>query len=380
MTTPEKGECRHKEKSPHSHIALLRSLRMRLRNWRGSTALSTTTRRPFPWARTLILAGVGAALAYLLVPGYFYTSADALVQGELVPVSPLYRVRIDRLLVRCDDRVKQGQSLAIVSNFLIQADYQRQYLESEEQTQLSRIALDDHVAAAQETAETLHQKYLASNLEAQRLHQIFLSYEQAYLRGAIAQVDWAAKRSDWLTAADIANSDRAAWERATNEIMRIGVDQYAKIASDLQLSAQARGLARRVGSESLPAPVAGYIVDCVDRPQNVVEPGTTIFDIFQPEHAYVLAYFSPGSMDHVRLGSRVQVSINGIPHALDGRVGAIYPALSKLPPQLTRFFWQHVQWSEYRPVRILLNDVPSADRELLYYDAQARVRIPNHAQ
>ena len=111
-------------------------------------------------ARLILIAAVLALLAYLLVPTYFYVSADALVQGDLGRITPLYRARIDQLLVKCDDRVHKGQTLAVISNFLVQADYQQQYEKSLVDLNLSKIALDQGVAEARLQEETAHEKYV----------------------------------------------------------------------------------------------------------------------------------------------------------------------------------------------------------------------------
>jgi multidrug resistance efflux pump len=152
-------------------------------------------------------------------------------------------------------------------------------------------------------------------------------------------------------------------------------DQNAKLRSDRQLTNQAQSLADQVGSQPLVAPVSGYIVDCVDRPANVLQPSTPLFDIYSPDRAYVLAYFNPDSVGRIHLGEAVGVSIAGLSHDVTGQIVAVYPDLARLPPQLTKFFWQHVQFSEFRPVKIALDGISAADRGRLYYDAQARVYI-----
>lgn len=348
---------------------------MRLRSWRGTTPLSSSTRRPFPWARIVLLLIILGILAYIFVPGFYAVRADALVQGDLVPVAPIYTVRIDKLLVGCNDHVTAGQKVAMVSNFLVQADYQRQYLQSEQQRQLSEIALDQNVASAQENAATLREKYTAAQIDADRLGQAFQSYDSAYRQGGIAKVEWDSRRLEWQSAQAEARSAQSAWQRAEQQVGRIGKEQTSRISSSQQISDQAQALAQRVGSEPLLAPVSGYIVECIDRPQNVVQASKPIFNIYEPNRTYVLAYFDPNAMDKVHINAPVDVSIAGVGQNLSGRVGSIYPNLSKLPPQLTRFFWQHVQFSEYRPVKILLDKVPAEDRSQLYYGAQARVSI-----
>lgn len=325
----------------------------------------------------VILAALGIA-AYLIIPNLYYVRADALVKGDLVPVAPIYRVRVDRLLVNCTDHVVAGQSVAMVSNFLVQSDYQRQYLQSLEQVQLARIGLDEHVAAAQTDATSLREKYLSLQLEAKRLGDQYASYEVAYRQGAVPLVDLQQRRTEWQSAVAAAESARYNWQRAQQDVTRLTTDENARIGSSEQLSNEAQQLAQRVGGEPLLAPVTGYITNCVERPENVIQPSTALFDIFQPDKAYVLAYFSPGAIERIQIGEPVKVEIAGITHTVDGHVYAIYPDLVALPSQLTRFFWQHVQWAQYRPVRIHLDSLSPRDLDKLYYDAQARVSVELH--
>jgi multidrug resistance efflux pump len=348
---------------------------VRLRSWRGTTAVATSARRRFPWVRLLIILVVLAVAAYLLLPSYFFVSADALVQGDLVPVTPLYRARIDQLYVRCDEHVTVGQKLAVISNFLVQADYQKQYEESVAQLNLSKIALDQGVAEALSTEAAAREKYNAAVATAKRLEITFKSYDRAYAAGALPRVDWEAKKGDWQTALATAAAYHEELARAEQAVGRIQSDQHAKIAIDQQASEREESLAQRVSAETLHAPVSGYIVNCKERPENVIEPGAPMFEIFEPQRAYVLAFFNPASLDKVRIGESVDLHVNGLPAKVKGRVVGVYPDLAKLPTQLTRFFWQHEQWSEYRPVRIALDTLPSKDRDKLYYDAQSRVQI-----
>lgn len=350
---------------------------MNIRSWRGVVPLSKDASKPFPWARIALVTALVAAIAYFAVPYFMYTQADGLIQGNLVPVSPMYRVRIDQLLVGCSDRVKAGQPLAVVSNFLVKAQYDREYAQSVSQIQLSQIALDEGIAQAQTNASMLREKYVASSQDAQRLHQTYLAYDSAYHGGAISQVDWQSKRNEWLSAAALARSDEEAWNLAKQQVQRIGNDQHQKLAKDEALANQARDLADRVGHETLVAPVSGYIVNCVDRPSNVVDPSKPIYTIFQPQRAYVLAYFSPSAVGRISIQQPVDITVQGIKTPIKGRVYSIYPDVAKLPTELTRYFWQHQQWSKYRPVRISLESVPRDVREKLYYGAQVSVSFRN---
>ncbi|MBD5655522.1 MAG: HlyD family efflux transporter periplasmic adaptor subunit, partial [Candidatus Eremiobacteraeota bacterium] len=258
---------------------------------------------------------------------------------------------------------------------LVQAEYEQQYQASIAQLNLSQIGLDQGVDAARTAADAAQQKYVSAQSTTVRLKQTYDAYDRAYRAGGIGRVEVDNKRQDWQAAVALEASDRAMWLHALEYVQRVGADNRSKIASDRLASDRVQALATRTGGESIVAPVSGYIVNCLDRPDNVVQPGTALFDIFQPDRAYIVAYFDPSSMDKVRVGQSVEVNVTGLNRSIDGRVYAVYPNLTKLPPQLTRFFWQHVQWSEYRPVRIALDHVPHDLREQLYYSAQTRVRL-----
>jgi multidrug resistance efflux pump len=304
-----------------------------------------------------------ALLAYLLVPAYYFASADALVEGDLVPVTPIFRARIDRLMVQCDDRVHAGQKVAVVSNYLVQAEYEQQYQQSISELGLSQIALDQGGAAATTEESADLAKYQAADIEARRLHDVFTNYDAAYRAGGIPRVEWESKRQDWLAAVSTAEGLRQVWQHASEHVQRVNSDNQTRVASDARNSERQASLAKRVSAEALTAPVSGFVMNCKLRPDNVVDAGAPIFDIFSP-------------LEHVHIGQHADVYVAGSKRPIDGRVVSVYPDLAKLPTQLTRFFWQHVQWSEYRPVRIALDHVAPAVRAQLYYDAQTRVRIP----
>ncbi|MGH7660521.1 MAG: HlyD family secretion protein [Vulcanimicrobiaceae bacterium] len=337
--------------------------------------MSGAPRRGFPWFRLALVVTVLAVSAYLLIPNFFYVSADALVQGDLVPVTTLFVARINRLYAKCDDRVVAGQKVADVSNFLVQANYQEQYLLSLRELILSQNAFNEGIDAARSTAEASRAKFQEYSTAANRLRQVFVGYDRAYKADAIGRVEWEAKREEWQAALALAESARLEWVRDTQHVHRVESDSRAKIASAQREVRETHSIVDRMGSEALRAPTAGFVVDCNQRPGNVINPGDPMINIFDPNRAYVLAYFNTSSIDKVRIGQRPEIILPGFSQPVTGRVSAIYPTLSKLPDDLTRYFWQHVQWSEYRPVRIELDGISREERDRLSYDTQARVRI-----
>ena len=374
---------------------------MRLNSFRGTTVVTPKPSKRFPWVRVLIAIVILAIAAYLILPNVNFVRADAEVRGYLVPVTPEFRARLDTLLVGCSRSVRAGEPVAIVSNFLLQADYkrqylqsqadfQRQYLQSAEQSQLAKSALEQNVATSRANAAALHEKYMAASLDAQRLQGEYASYDQAYKAGAVARVTRDAKSVELRGSQAVAAGALEAWTASKLLTRQIGAAQESRIVASQNLLRQSQisqalldqsqDVEKRLGKESLKAPVSGDIVDCVERPQNVIEAGTPILNIFPHDKAYVVAYFNPDAVAKVHIGAKAAVSITGLSHNVAGRVAWIYPNLDALPPQLTRFFWQRVQFSEYRPVKIVLVGLGAREREQLYYNAQARVSIATPRQ
>jgi multidrug resistance efflux pump len=348
---------------------------MRLRSWRGTTVVTSKPRWKFPWIRILIVLVVLAIAYYLFYPNVYSVRADAIVRGDLVPVTPEFRARLDKLLVGCNRSVLAGQPVAIVSNFLLQADYQRQYLQGEEQTQLASDALAQNVATSIANSEALHEKYLAAELDSERLAADFGSYDRAFEAGAVSKVTRDAKQTELRAARELASGALESWKASKLLTQQITAAQTSRVSASQDLLTQAHSVEQRLGSQPLYAPVTGDIVDCLDRPQIVIEAGTPIFDIFSHQKAYIVAYFNPDDIGKVHVGGKADVNITGLSHHVTGRIAWIYPDLDALPPELTRFFWQHVQFSEFRPVKIALDGLPAKERGLLYYNAQARVSI-----
>jgi multidrug resistance efflux pump len=348
---------------------------MRFSSWRETTVVAPKRRWVFPWFRILIVLIVLGIAAYLIIPNVDYVRADAEVQGDLVPVTPVYRARLDKLLVSCTSSVRAGQPVAIVSNFLLQADYQREYLQGEEQSQLASDALEQNVATAQATAAGLHEKYLAAELDVQRLQSEFAPYQQAYEQGAVSKVTRDSKQVELQEGKATAAGAQEAWQASLLFVKQVTAAQGSRVSASQGLLQQSQTVERRLASASLKAPISGDIVDCFDRPEIVIEAGAPIFNIFSHDKAYVVAYFNPDAVAKVHIGSPADVSITGLSHSVRGRVSWIYPNLDALPAPLTRFFWQRVQFSEFRPVKIVLDGLPEAERAQLYYNAQARVAI-----
>ena len=354
---------------------------MIVRSWRRLPAVGPSgprRGRRFPWARILLVAAVIAAAAYVFLPRYFNVTADGLIEGDLVPVAPIFRARVDRSMVDCSATVTRGQPVATVSNFLLEQQYAADSQKLQDAARDARVSDVESVAQAKVELETERMQAASAGVDAAKKRSIFEAYDRSYRAGAVGEMSWESARFDWQNAQAQIRGNDAIIAQTQERIARLADADQHRIGSLEAEATQASGFGSRVRAQTLYAPISGSIVDCAARPEAIVEAGTPLYHIFSNERAYVLAFFDPRSVAAIRLGQKADVRIAGTPGALEGRVTAIYPTLAALPDALQRYFWQHVQWSEYRPVKITFANVPRRLRGDLVYDAQVKVAVPQH--
>ena len=334
-------------------------------------------RRRFPWARLIIIALIGLVAAWIFVPRYLNLTAAGLVEGDLVPIAPLFSAKLQSKLASCEDSVTAGQPLAVVTNFLLEGQYAQDYQKAQDQLSTERIAQVQGLAEAKIDAASAAEKYSSALYDAQKLEITKNAYEKTYQQGAIGRVAYDSALADWQAAVAEANSLREVMNEANTRVARVQEDTGTVVQGSEQQMALFTSLKDQVQAQTLRAPVSGTIVDCENaKPDNIIEAGAPIYRIFDPGRAYILAYFDPGTAPKVHVGQKAIVSITGLSDDIQGKVVSVYPSLAALPDQLTRYFWQKPQWSEYRPVKIKLLNVTPQMREQLTYDSQVHVRIP----
>ncbi|MDE2571446.1 MAG: HlyD family efflux transporter periplasmic adaptor subunit [bacterium] len=336
-------------------------------------------RRGFPWARAILIVTIIALCTYVLLPRYLNLIADGLVEGDLIPIAPLFRARIERSFVQCDQVVREGQPLAAVTNFLLEGQYAQDYQKAVDDLRAQQIAQSEGLAQARIAEATALERYQSSVYDARKLEIMKDAYEQTYRQGAIGRLAFESARADWNAAKAESNGLRDIWSQAREHSRRIQAENAQRVAGYANEVALLGDLKSQVHSQTLGAPVRGRVVECAAQPQAIVDAGTPIYKIFAPNRAYILAFFAPNVASSIHVGEPAKVYITGFPAPVAGNVTAIYPSLAKLPDQLTKYFWQHQQWSEYRPVKIVLSQVRRNVRERLTYDAQVRVEIRRRA-
>ncbi len=342
----------------------------------GSAPPPPRRRRGFPWVRITIVLLLVAAVVYVLLPRWYFVSADGLVEGQLVSVGPLFEARVVRLYHQCGEPVTRGQILATVTNFLLQGQYQQAYQRSVNDLNESQITQSQGLDQALTNELTVKERYESALYAARKLAATKDAYGTAFRNGAIGKSLYDETAADWQAANAQARSLASEVAEAGETVTRVTEASRQRVSGLNTATSQISALENQVGSQSLTAPISGALVECpVAQPQAIVAPGTPIFKIFSAQRAYIVAYFDPKTAWKVHNGDSATLIINGVQIPLEGRVMMIYPTLSALPDQLTKYFWQHQQWAEYRPVKIDITNASPQVKAQLAYDAQVQIRI-----
>ncbi len=327
---------------------------------------------------TLALLLGGTVLYAVAVPPA-NVRVEGLLHGDLIPVSPLYRAQITQQIATCYSTVKAGEPLVMVSNFILDEQYASDYQSRLTSLHLEQINQNEGAAAAAMEVQMAQQSYRAAASSAEKAKALSQAYDELHDARAIGRVARDAARSDWQRANAESAALNEAWKKSRMNLAQIqkgSVEKVASLEQQLSLIDDAR---KRVSTQPILSPASGQVLDCTASPNAVVEAGTPIYRIFDIDRAYVMVFTDPSEISSLSVGMPAYVSIPGVAETLPGRITALTPEASKLPDSLTRYFWQHTQWSQYRPVRIALDNLESLDpavREKLIFDARVQVRIP----
>lgn len=331
------------------------------------------------WARIALIPLLGGTFAYAVAVPPANVRVEGLLHGDLIPVAPLYRAQITQQITSCYSKVKAGEPLVIVSNFILDEQYASDYQTRQTSLHLERINQNEGAAAAAMEVQMARQNYQAAASSAEKTRALSQAYDELYDARAIGRMARDAARSDGQRAAAESAALREAWQKSQMSLAQIkkgSVEKVASLEQQLSLIEEAR---KRVSTQPLLAPASGQVLDCAAHPNAVVEAGTPIYRIFDVDRAYVMVFTDPAEISRLSVGMPAYISIPGISETLPGHIAALTPEAAKLPETLTRYFWQHNQWSQYRPVKIALDNLEKLDpalREQLIFDSRVQVRIP----
>ena len=315
-------------------------------------------------------------------------SADGLITGNLIKISPLFRARVEQIAVTCNPIpsgnifVNMGQSLATISNELLLGQYNLEYQTANTGLQLSEMHLETSLAIAKQQVLAAKYHYEAARVAVNGKRVVWQAYDQLFrttTNSPINRIAWETSRFQWeqaISEAAAAEAELYSQEATQDRIQREGIQEINALREKI---AEIQRLQRTVGAAVLSAPSAGALVECLAQPGEVFEAGTLMFKIFRVSDAYAIAYIHTNDIGRLSIGMLAHITVEGIAGEITGHISAILPLATELPPPLFRYFWQRVQWSQYHPVQITFDNSASEIRNRLSYEGRIQVIIPTRA-
>lgn len=332
-------------------------------------ALAGRRRRRQAFRRVLVLLLVGLIVASFLFVEQVWLRAEGLVRGPTVLVEPVNKARITEIYATCNRPVKAGDALVKLENETkgVAFDDTVRLLQSR------KIELAGNVRVAAEDASqarAAHNGTLAVLAEKATLFNI---HDRLFKEGVIPRTEWDLARiaykeaeANTLTAEAGWRSKQVAYDRAEKQLL---ADARA-IDNQLEQMRKSEEIQK---VQLLRAPNDGIVTECNYLPGAVVDAGISVFVIFDPRESYLEAYFEPPIAERLKPGMKAEVRMPGFARPISLPIASIDTVITRRPEELTRYFWQREQWTQYQPVRFDLKNLPPADLNRVQYGAHAAV-------
>jgi multidrug resistance efflux pump len=319
--------------------------------------------------RLIALLLVGLVVYAFLFIEQSWIRAEGLVQGPTTLVEPVNKARITEIYATCNRPVKGGEPLVKLENETKGVEYEQ----TVRQLQSRKIELTGNVRVAAEDASQARTAYNGTLTVLAEKATIFNIHDRLFKEGVIARTEWDLARINYkeaeansLTAEASWRAKQAAYDRAERQLLSDAS------AIDQQVSAM-RQSEEIQKVQVLRAPQDGIITECGYLPGAVVDAGISVFVIFNPKESYIEAYFEPNQVQRLRVGMKGQVRLPNFVDPLELPITSIDTVITRRPEELTRYFWQREQWTQYQPVRFDLKGMPPAQLDRIRYGAHATI-------
>ena len=315
---------------------------------------------------------VVAALAVAVAAGAYYfrfvapfeTTDDAFVEGHVTPIASQVSGRVERLLVKDNQDVKQGDLLVEIDP----RDYEARLAQAQADLKAAQSELDQ--ANSQFVADLAKANQERANLAAVEAQAAYaetdLARKQMIGISGVSQdqID-AAQTQVRSTAADVQvalNKISAAEAQSALSLASVGTAK-AKIA---QSEAAVRQAELNLSYTITTAPEAGHVTRRVVEQGAYIQPGQSLMAIV-PHQIWIVANFKETQLTHMRPGQPVAVEVDAYPQfKFKGHVDSIqYGAgarFSLFPPENAT--GNYIKVVQRVPVKIVLDDTPESELAL----------------
>ncbi|MGE8499271.1 MAG: HlyD family secretion protein [Pseudomonas sp.] len=285
-----------------------------------------------------ILALIAAALIghWLLIGRYHESTDNAYVQGEITRLSSQLGARVDKVLVKDNQHVEQGELLLTLESTDFELARQR-----------ALATLDTREAELVQARSALEQQ--ASLIAAS---QADVSASEATL--GRTQIDLS--RAQTLRKPGFVSEERVTTLAADSRIAR---SQVAKAQADLQaqrqqistLQAEIKRLEAQIASArsdiaqaelnlertQIHAPISGFVGQRAARNGQVVQAGAYLLSLVPDQDIWIQANFKETQIGHMRPGQKAELVFDSFPDSpIEGQIESLFAAsgaqFSLLPP------------------------------------------------
>ena len=330
---------------------------------------ATGRRRRLVARRLLVLLLIAVVVAAFLAVEQSWIRAEGLVLGPTTVVEAVNKARIVEIYATCNRAVKANDPLVKLENETkgVAFDDTVRLLQSR------KIELGGNVKVAAEDAGQAHSTYKGTLAVLAEKATVFNVHDRLYKEGVIPRTEWDLARISYkeaeansLTAEAGWRSKQASYDRAEKQYLA-----DAKAIDDQLDQMHKSEEIQKV--QVLRAPKDGIITQCGYLPGAVVDAGISVFVMFNPVDSYLEAYFEPSVAERLKPGMKATVRMPGFAEPLHLPITSIDTVIARRPEELTRYFWQREQWTQYQPVRFDLNGLSPADLQRVQYNAHATV-------
>ncbi|MGE8361587.1 HlyD family secretion protein [Pseudomonas sp.] len=293
-------------------------------------------RRLFIFLTLLCLIAAALIGHWMLVGRYLQSTDNAYVQGEITRLSSQLGARVDKVLVKDNQHVEQGELLLTLER----ADF-----ELAQQRALATLATREAELVQARSALDQQASLIAAS-------QADVSASQATL--GRTQIDLS--RAQTLRKPGFVSEERVTTLAADSRIAR---SQVAKAEADLQaqrqqistLQAEIKRLEAQITSArsevaqaelnlertQIHAPISGFVGQRAARNGQFVQAGAYLLSLVPDQDIWIQANFKETQIGQMRLGQKAELLFDSFPDSpIEGRVESLFAAsgaqFSLLPP------------------------------------------------
>lgn len=335
----------------------------------GAPPPAARRRRRAAFRRLLALLAVALLVAAFIFIEQTWMRADGMVRGPTVVVEPVNKARITEIYATCNRAVKAGDALVKLENETKGVAFD----DTVRQLQSRKIELGGNVRVAAEEASAARAAHNGTLAVLAEKATVFNIHDRLFKEGVIPRTEWDLARISYkeaeanaLTAEAGWRAKQAAYDRAEKQLL----SDAKAIDNQLDLMRKSEEIQK---VQVLRAPKDGIVTQCNYLPGAVVDAGIPVFVIFDPRESFLEAYFEPANVERLRPGMKAEVRMPGFARPVALPIASIDPVITRRPEELTRYFWQREQWTQYQPVRFDLKELPPGDLGRIQYGAHATV-------